>query len=43
MLKRLSISGYRVVIFTNQRNIELHGERMNHFKRKIHDIFSKVE
>ena len=43
MLKRLSISGYKVVIFTNQKNIDLHGERMNHFRKKIRDIFSKVK
>lgn len=43
MLKRLSISGYNIVIFTNQRNIDLYGERMSHFKRKIRDIFSHVK
>ena len=31
MLKRLSVSGYKVVIFTNQRNIDLHAEKDESF------------
>lgn len=42
MLKRLAVSGHTIVVFTNQRNLDVRREALRDFKAKVQNIIKNV-